>query len=120
MKKGLWEEVIDRDAIFIWELTNGVESYAVWRSKKPLICVVEVLDPANPRRCAGRQTVDHVKDAARLGKKAPDDALHLVAMCEAHNVWYPPSRALRQAERAYLARYRPPPPPADFGLQRFR
>lgn len=105
MKEGLWERVIERDARYIWADIHGVGLYDVWRAQVGLICMVPLFDPQNPRRCGGKQTVDHVKDAPRLGKKAPDDEFHLVAMCEAHNVWYPPSRAIRQAEREYLKRY---------------
>jgi len=110
MKKGLWEKVVDRDARYIWrnvisEMPMTATTYARWRAFASPICLVPVLEPDNPRPCAGKQTVDHVKDAPRLGKKAPDDEQHLVAMCEAHNVWYPPSRALRQAEREYLRKH---------------
>lgn len=48
-------------------------------------------------------TLDHVKDAPRMGKRAPSDLAHLVAMCWAGNVGVP-SKAVREAERAYLAR----------------
>ncbi len=48
-------------------------------------------------------TLDHVHlDGATMGKRAPSDAGHLVAMCWAGNV-KPPSHAEREAERAYLA-----------------
>lgn len=49
-----------------------------------------------------RLTLDHVKDAPRLGKRAPSDAAHLVAMCWDANVngW---ASAHRVEERAYLA-----------------
>jgi len=46
-------------------------------------------------------TLDHVKDKARMGKRAASDSAHLVAMCWAGNVGGP-SKAVRQAERAYL------------------
>jgi len=46
-------------------------------------------------------TLDHVKDKPRMGKRAKSDLVHLVAMCWAGNVGGP-SRAVRQAERAYL------------------
>jgi hypothetical protein len=38
-------------------------------------------DPAN---CAGRLTLEHVKSALRMGKRAPSDMAHLVALCEGH------------------------------------
>jgi hypothetical protein len=51
-----------------------------------------------------RLTLDHVHlDGATMGKRAPSDARHLVAMCWAANV-KPPSKSEREAERAYLAR----------------
>jgi hypothetical protein len=46
--------------------------------------------------------LDHVKDAPRMGVRAPSDARHLVAMCGSGNVGVP-SKEVRQAERAYLA-----------------
>jgi hypothetical protein len=49
-----------------------------------------------------RLTLDHVKDAPALGKRAPSDMLHLVAMCAGTNIGVP-SKAIRQAEREYLA-----------------
>jgi len=52
-----------------------------------------------------RLTVDHVKDQARMGKRAPSDEFHLVGMCWAGNVGVP-SHALRVFEREYLRRLR--------------
>lgn len=110
MKPGLWEAVVHRDARFIWDkqgfvtsVTVGLpQSYWAWRMRQKVICVVPILEPQNRYPCSGKQTVDHVKDAPMMGKRAPDDLEHLVAMCEEHNVWHPPSRDLRQAERDYL------------------
>lgn len=48
-----------------------------------------------------RLTVEHVKDESRMGKRAPSDAAHLVALCYSRNVAVP-SRAMREAFRAYL------------------
>jgi hypothetical protein len=50
-------------------------------------------------------TLDHVKDQPRIGRRAPSDPGHLVAMCWASNVGVP-SKAVRMAERAYLERTR--------------
>ncbi len=50
-------------------------------------------------------TLDHVKDHAMMGRRAPSDQWHLVAMCWAGNVGGP-SREERQAERSYLAALR--------------
>lgn len=47
-------------------------------------------------------TLDHVKDHLRMGVRAPSDMDHLVAMCWAGNVGVP-SKAVREAQRAYLA-----------------
>ena len=49
-------------------------------------------------------TVDHVHDeGGKMGKRAPSDEQHLVAMCARANV-AGPSRLVRQAERLYLDR----------------
>lgn len=56
-------------------------------------------------------TVDHVKDGPMMGRKAPDDEWHLVAMCWAGNVGGP-SREERQAERSYLGLLRDTERPA--------
>jgi len=71
-------------------------------------CMAPVLDP-NADACRDRWgsieakdlTVDHVKDAARLGVRAPSDTAHLVTLCHYHNGngWASAHRAL---ERAYL------------------
>ena len=50
----------------------------------------------------GRLTLDHVKDGLMMGRRAPSDARHLVAMCAAGNN-KPPNKEEREAERAYLA-----------------
>ncbi len=73
-------------------------------------CMAPVLDP-NADRCRDRWgdisdydlTVDHVKDAARMGLRAPSDMAHLVTLCHHHNGngWASAHRAL---ERVYLAR----------------
>lgn len=107
MRAGLWETVVKRDATMLWVVSGTRLRFDVWYEQQPVICLAPYLEPTNPRRCAGKQTVDHVKDAPRMAKKAPDDEEHLVALCEAHNVWYPPSRALREAERHYLLHDRP-------------
>lgn len=46
-------------------------------------------------------TMEHVKDELMAGRKAPDDARHVVALCGVLNV-RPPSREMRAAFRAYL------------------
>jgi len=48
-----------------------------------------------------RLTLEHVKDALMMGRRAPSDPAHLVAMCYSGNVGVP-SKEQRQAIRAYL------------------
>jgi hypothetical protein len=47
-------------------------------------------------------TLEHVKTELRMGVRARSDARHLVALCFAANVGVP-SKAQREAMRAYLA-----------------
>jgi hypothetical protein len=53
-----------------------------------------------------RCTLDHVKREARMGRRAPSDPAHLLAMCASANVGVP-SKAVREAERSYLAELYP-------------
>ncbi len=46
-------------------------------------------------------TLEHVKDEPRMGRRAPSDERHIVALCYRANVGVP-SKATRQAMRAYL------------------
>lgn len=39
---------------------------------------------ADPAGCAGRLTLEHVKDQSRMARRAPSDLRHLVALCEGH------------------------------------
>ncbi len=48
-----------------------------------------------------RLSLDHVKDQPMMGKRAPSDARHLVAMCYSANIAVPSSE-VRAAEREYL------------------
>lgn len=50
-----------------------------------------------------RLTLEHVKDALAMGKRAPNDMAHLVTLCGMVNVEVP-SKAQRMLFRAYLAR----------------
>lgn len=59
-----------------------------------------------------RLTLDHVKNGPMMGRRAPDDEWHLVAMCWAGNVGVP-TREARQAERAYLAALRAQTRPSE-------
>ena len=51
--------------------------------------------------CDGRLTLDHVKDQPMMGKRAPSDPAHLVALCWRHHLdgW---ATAHRPALREYL------------------
>lgn len=63
-----------------------------------------------------RLSLDHVKDFGMMGKRAPSDEWHLVAMCHQGNVAVP-SKEVRMAERAYLSMLREaailPPSPSS-------
>lgn len=48
-----------------------------------------------------RLTLEHVKDQSMMGKRAPSDEQHMVALCAASNIGVP-SRSQREAFRAYL------------------
>jgi len=48
-----------------------------------------------------RLTLEHVKDELRMGRRAPSDSAHLVALCYGANVGVP-SKEVRTALRAYL------------------
>jgi hypothetical protein len=99
--------VIERDAAHVWATYARFKEYPgpwdQWIRAQRIICIVPAIDPDNPYPCGGKQEIDHVKDAPMMGKRAPDDEFHLVAMCQNHNTWHPPRRELRQAEREYLA-----------------
>ena len=47
-------------------------------------------------------SLDHVKDGPMMGRRAPSDERHLVAICHRANTAVP-SKQVRAAERAYLA-----------------
>ena len=98
----LWEYVVARDARAIWEHLWSRISYGAFLQMRRPICIVELADPLESLRCSGYQTVDHVKDGPMMGKRAPSDEHHLVAMCSFHNVEHPPSKELRAFERYYL------------------
>lgn len=55
-----------------------------------------------PSNCAGRLTLDHVKDQPRMGKRAPSDAAHLVSLCEQHHLWTGWATSHRPELREYL------------------
>lgn len=53
--------------------------------------------------CSGRLTLDHVRDHPMMGKRAPSDMAHLVAVCWHHHLdgW---ATSHRPELRAYLER----------------
>ncbi len=56
-----------------------------------------------PADCGGRLTLDHVKSQPMMGKRAPSDEQHLVALCERHHLWTGWATSHRPALREYLA-----------------
>lgn len=62
-------------------------------------CVAPRLGATDP--CAGQITLDHIKDQPRMGKRAPSDLAHLVAVCWHHHMdgW---ATAHRPELREYL------------------
>lgn len=113
-RKPMKRSVIKADPV-----TTEVRAFVLARDRG---CVAEKLDRShecrdqwgNPHRPGdlARLTLDHVKDAPRLGKRAPSDPAHLVAMCWGANVlgW---ASAHRPDERAYLRSIEDPVPHSD-------
>ena len=76
-------------------------------------CVLAILEPGHLCRDTwGRHhastaldllSLEHVKDQPRMGRRAPSDPAHLVAMCHWSNVNVP-SKDQRTAIREYLRR----------------
>ena len=62
-------------------------------------CVAALLGEPD---CRGRLTLDHVKDHARMGRRAPSDARHLVTICEHHHLGSGWATSHRPELRAYL------------------
>ena len=63
---------------------------------------VAVLLGEDAASCGGRLTLDHVKDQPRMGKRAPSDMAHLVAICEWHHLWSGWATSNRPSLREYL------------------
>lgn len=60
-------------------------------------CVATFLDPSGSGPCSGPLTLDHVKDAPMMGKRAPSDIYHLATICLWHHVetrWATSNRTL--------------------------
>ena len=63
-------------------------------------CLAPSLGATDP--CAGRTTLDHVKDQPRMGRRAPSDPAHLVALCWHHHLESGWATSHRPELRAYL------------------
>jgi hypothetical protein len=100
----LWQEIVDRDSSRLWETSqerlDGM-TFRKWMSRNPVVCLAPSLDPRLSGTCSGPQTVEHVQDLPRMGRRASSDEHHLVAMCAGHNLGVP-SRDLRERMREYL------------------
>ena len=103
----LRKRVIARDVEVVkrWMV---MEEYTVPRLDSDIpACPAVVMDPSQWGNCWGHWSLDHVKDAPMIGKKAPDDEDHLIALCAAHDergmhrgkVW---NTSHREEERQYL------------------
>lgn len=64
-------------------------------------CVAVILGES-PEACGGRLTLDHVKSEPRMGKRAPSDEAHLVALCERHHLHTGWATSHRPELRDYL------------------
>lgn len=78
-------------------------------------CVLFKRDPSHRCSFMGREhrpndakrlTMEHVKDAPMMGRRAPSDRKHMVALCLDANVAVP-SKAERDWMRDYLAKVNP-------------
>lgn len=65
------------------------------------VCYDQWGEPHAPN-ALDKLTLEHVKDHPRMGRRAPSDARHLVALCWTANVGVP-SKQARAAMREYLA-----------------
>jgi hypothetical protein len=79
------------------------------------VCVLFIRDPEHvchrmgfPHRPSNKRllTVEHVKDHAMMGKRAPSDRWHMVAMCFDANVAVQP-KVVREWIREYIRRVEP-------------
>jgi hypothetical protein len=73
-------------------------------------CIAPLLG-GSAHDCWGRATLEHVKDELRMGKRAPSDLRHLVALCSGHTeegrragYQWNTDKANRAKVRAYLER----------------
>lgn len=68
-------------------------------------CVARIIDPDSGPCTDGRLTLDHVKDAPRMGVRAPSDMQHLVVVCYTHHIWTGWATSHRKELRDYLAEF---------------
>ncbi len=96
MDPALRDYVLARDGGCVAALANS----AFWSSRWPMLQGLP-----DPGPCAGRLTLDHVKDGLRLGRRAPDDPGHLWAVCVRHHLGtlWSSRTPVREAARAYIA-----------------
>lgn len=89
-------------------VTTEVRAYVLARDRG---CVAAKVEPAHVCRDMfgyphaptdlARLTLEHVKDQLAMGRRAPSDPAHLLALCYGTNVGVP-SKELRAAFRSYL------------------
>ena len=91
-------------------VTSAVHAAVLVRDRQ---CILATLYPDHECRDAwgwphrpddlARLTLEHVKEHSMMGRRAPSDLAHLVAMCASANL-RPPTKEQRAAIRAYLDR----------------
>lgn len=103
-----WSElrprVMMRDLLQAYVRTAPNVPWRTW-STTASPCVARFLDPNGSGPCSGVLTLDHVRDHAMMGKKAPDDEQHLVTLCEAHHLWTRAGRNWATSHRPLLRTY---------------
>jgi hypothetical protein len=65
-------------------------------------CLAVILGGQDPASCAGPLQLDHVKDAPRMGVRAPSDPAHLATVCRGHHIDTGWATANRPLLRKYL------------------
>ena len=65
-------------------------------------CLAVRIGGQDPATCAGPLQLDHVKDAPRMGRRAPSDARHLATVCRGHHIDTGWATANRPLLREYL------------------
>lgn len=65
-------------------------------------CLAVTIGGQDPATCDGPLQLDHVKDAPRMGKRAPSDERHLASVCRFHHIDGGWATANRPVLREYL------------------